>query len=291
MEQYKVGRNMIEHRNLWRDAFGDTEAYMDYYFGRKASRSRCIEAREGECLCAMAFFTPYDAVLYGRTMVLPYIVGVATKEEFRHQGRMTAVMREGLKGEIERGSALAFLSPANPAIYEPLGFLPTYWRDTLQLTGEGKECCEVRIWSELTETDKERLSHLAEDILEREKFDLRLVHSVSYYNEVHTELQALGGGLLSFWNGNTPLAAANWICEEGKHEVTEWIGVPEWRERVLQTLQCYVEADVYVEDTYFLEGLRLSGMQRKKQEYPYLMVRMLDASLPMPKRCYINDIT
>ena len=286
-----MDRNWTAHRELWERAFGDTETYIQYYFANKAPRSRCFDNWQEKQLCAMAFFTPYEAVLYGEKIVLPYIVGVATKEEFRHQGRMTALLTEGFEEEITKGSPLVFLSPANTAIYEPLGFFSVYCRDTLQLTGNGDERCEVRRWSELKLAEQEQISHMAEHILEREKFELRLIHSVSYYNEVCKELEALGGTLLTCWQQNTPLAVANWIYEEEKNKITEWIGLPEYRENVLQTLQSYLQTDIYIEDTYFLEGIRLPDTKRIKQPFPYLMVRMLDTSVPLPEHCYINDIT
>lgn len=159
------------------------------------------------------------------------------------------------------------------------------------MTGNGEKRCEVRRWGELKLAEQEQISYMTEHILEREKFDLRLVHSVSYYNEVCKELEALGGTLLTCWNQNTPLAVANWIYEEEKNKITEWIGLPEYRENVLQTLQSYIKTDIYIEDTYFLKDMKLPNTKRIKQPFPYLMVRMLDASVPLPKRCYINDIT
>lgn len=284
-------REMQEFRDLWQRAFGDSEQYIDYYFSTKVPRSRKMENRQGEKLCAMAFFTPYEAVLYGKVISLSYLVGVATEEAFRHQGRMTRILEEGLSWEKEQGNPLVFLSPADCAIYQPLGFQSVYWRKTLRLTGSGEKWCEILSWQQLSGCQKNKVSDLVEDILKKEKFDLRLVHSVPYYEEVQKELQVLGGGLLTFWRDEKPLAVANWICEKGEHEVTEWIGLPEEREHVLQTLQWYIKDEVSIEDTYFLQNLQLVDIQWRQQKQPYLMVRMLDASVDVPKRCYINDIT
>lgn len=287
---------MKEHRNLWHRAFHDTEQYIDYFFDRKAPRSWCVENWEAGQLCTMAFFIPYEAVLYGKVVNLPYIVGVATEEKFRRQGRMKQMLCEGMNLQKKEGRPLVFLSPADPAIYEPLGFQPVYRRETFCLTGSGKASCDVYKWNELNQTQKEEISALAEEILSREQFDLRIVHSVSYYEEVHAELQSLNGALLTFWQEGEPVAVANWICEDEKHEVTEWIGEQKEREKVLQSLLWYVQGEVDIEDTYFLQGIKLTAtdlanIQRREQKHPYLMVRMLDESVPMPERCYINDIT
>lgn len=59
-----MDRNWTAHRELWERAFGDTETYIQYYFANKAPRSRCFDNWQEKQLCAMAFFTPYEAVLY-----------------------------------------------------------------------------------------------------------------------------------------------------------------------------------------------------------------------------------
>ena len=70
-----MDRNWTAHRELWERAFGDTETYIQYYFANKAPRSRCFDNWQEKQLCAMAFFTPYEAVLYGEKIVLPYSGG------------------------------------------------------------------------------------------------------------------------------------------------------------------------------------------------------------------------
>lgn len=300
---------MRELRQLWRSAFGDTEQYIEYYFSEKAPGSRIVEDWEGQKLCSMAFFCPYDAYLYEKKIKLSYIVGVATEAAYRHQGRMRRILEQGMKREKEYNRPLVFLSPVDPAIYEPFGFQSVYWRDTLLLHDRKAPLHRVRVpmqsspgarfspvskvlrWSELSEREKIQVSRFAEEILQSEKFDLRLEHGVAYYEQVDKEMKVLGGSVLTFWYEQKLQAVANWICEEDKNEVTEWISVPANREKLLQELQNYVKGDVSVEDTYFLQGIKLQGCEWQKQKHPYLMVRMLDSQMPVPERCYINDIT
>ena len=90
---------MKERYLLWERVFEDTKQYMDYYFSNKARRSQCIEDREGETLCSMAFFTPYSVVYQGEKMTLPYIVGVATRiwnsvDKFTGETRWDRVMKK-----------------------------------------------------------------------------------------------------------------------------------------------------------------------------------------------------
>lgn len=283
---------MREYRELWRKAFGDTELYMDYFFSRKAPWSEVWEDWVGNRLCSMAFFISYDAIFRGETCRLPYIVGVATEPEYRHQGRMTYVLTEGMKRMQGKGCPLVFLSPADPAIYKPLGFIPAYWRETTILQGPGRFSLRVREWDRLCAEEKEQAAHFAEEQIRQEGFDLHLIHHAAYYEEVNRELCALDGSLLILYQGEQVVGAANWIQEEGCQEVTELICRREWGTEVLESLQAWVQGErLAVEDSNFISHIEGTGIERRKQKRPYLMYRMLDGSEDVGLRCYINDIT
>ena len=106
---------MKTHKKLWDRAFHDTKKYMDYYFSHK-----------------------------GKNCKVHYIVGVATKSKYRRQRRMTKLLSQGIDVCSQEGSPLVFLSPENPKVYDSLGFVGTYWRETTSVQGKGKSisgCC------------------------------------------------------------------------------------------------------------------------------------------------------
>lgn len=285
-------RKMGDYRQLWRDAFGDTEQYMDYYFSRKAVWSQVFEDREKGELCSMAFFTMYDAIFLGQKCRLPYIVGVATARERRHEGRMTRVLLRGLEKMREESCPLVFLSPADPAIYEPLGFVPVDLRETAVWEGSGHFSLQVRSWGALSQEEKGQAALFAERQLQRENFDLHLVHHRTYYDEVHRELQSLDGSLLVFYGKNGVEGVANWIVEDGKQEVTELICVRESAARVLESLQAWCGGDkLIIEDSVFISHLEGGEIRKKRQDKPGLMYRMTGQTTPVGLQCYVNDIT
>lgn len=281
-----------ECRRLWRAAFGDTEEYMDYYFQCKAPRSEIFADRMRGKLCSMAFFTFYDAMFCGRNVRIPYIVGVATERNRRHEGRMTRVLSRGIDEIKKRGCPLAFLSPADPAIYEPLGFVAADVRQTTVLTGAGRMSRRIRTWDELTGTEKEQAAAFAEQQLGREKFDLRLIRHPAYYNEINRELRSLGGDLLVLYGEKGIEGIANWIQEEGKPEITELICKKEDAAGVMESLSARSgEKPLIIDDSYFISHVEGDGIRRHRQEKPYLMYRVLEDGFPSRLKCYVNDIT
>lgn len=284
------GKDFREHRELWHEVFDDTEMYMNYYFSRKAPRSQVWEDRDEGQLCSMAFFTAYDVRFREKEYRIPYIVGVATREDRRHEGRMTRVLTQGMDGVQKQGCPLVFLSPIDTSIYEPLGFVPVYWRESIVVEGGGEEKRKVFCWDELSLEKRQRVADFAEKQIQRKMPDLYMVHHTAYYDEVHRELRALKGALLVFFRGEEVVGVADWICEEGKHEVTELICQEDEAESVVESLQAWVKGEqVIIEDAMFLA--KFKGGRRIAQEKPYLMCRSLLGEDLRGLRCYINDIT
>lgn len=284
--------------DLWGRAFGDTGRYMDYYFSHKAPRSRIYTDCEGTSLASMAFFTPYEVRFCGEKCESCYIVGVATEEAYRRQHRMAGLLRRGMEACREKGIPFVFLCPETPAVYESLGFVPVYWRETTYVRGSyerGKPDCRVRDWEELAQTEREGIVDFVNTVLAEEKFDLFMERSAGYYDQVSAELKALDGGLYTVWDcrGNAA-AVANVTHEEGGWQVTELVAGDSFGKRTVDVLLRHLETDrLQIDDSYFLRDFAGEGIRREKQKKPYLMVRMLSGQGDgtLPRRCYINDIT
>lgn len=128
---------------LWREAFPeDSQAFIDYYFGKKVSRSHILvkehenDGGSGRLLC-MAHLNPYEVMVREKTYTLPYIVGVATAADSRHQGHMRDVLMKMFQDLHESGTPFCYLMPASPKIYEPFGFVYVFDQPVLKLAGHG----------------------------------------------------------------------------------------------------------------------------------------------------------
>lgn len=281
-------------RSLWKEAFADTERYMDFYFAKKAARSGIYTDRERERLAAMAFFTPYPEKLFGKNYTASYIVGVATHERYRGEHRMTRILREGMAACERKGAPLVFLCPETPAVYTSLGFRPVYWRETTFLGPDYKPGAprgRVRAWEELAAPERGHVVQFVNAQLEREGFDLFIERSAAYYDETASELKALDGKLFTVWHNGDLLAVMHLIYEESRYQLTECVVRPLDGKQAIDALLHFLRADsLQIDDSYFLTELNGRGITREKQPKPYIMCRMLAGETP-PLRCYINDIT
>lgn len=115
-------------RNLWESVFQeDSRKFVDYYYEQKAKDNIAYVTGE-EPYEAMLFRTPYPVQIQDKLKELSYLVGVATREEYRHNGRMTALLMTAMQEMYKERLPFTFLMPADPAIYDPFDFSYVYER-------------------------------------------------------------------------------------------------------------------------------------------------------------------
>lgn len=286
----------MDHRELWKTIFGDTDEYIDFYFREKAARSKIYSKYDGDELVSMAFFTPYEVIYGGRECICPCIAGVATMPEYRHRGYMRELLERGLAEAARGGSPVAFLSPANEKIYEPLGFQGVQYRTRLEVTGRRCGYYEVSAFLDLSQDEKERVAEFADKRLRASGFDLYRKHSVAYYELLQKEMEALGGKVTVLWESGSIRGIASYIHEDENYEVTEVICDVCDGQRVVESICAYVAVrqpvKVIFSDGEYLRQATGEGIVREREKRPYTMLRSLGEKRKAGGlHVYINDIT
>lgn len=197
MQEYE-GQECIALRPLWEEVFWeDSEEFTEYYFKEKAGCNHAFALKDGESAVAMVHLTPYEMELrVGVDFVrekVSYIVGVATKKEFRHRGYMDVLLKKSLYDMYQEKQPFTFLMPADPAIYRPYQFAYIYdresfeWKDMAALESE---------WSisVFQESETEELLNYVNQTL-RKRQDVFIKRDRNYYRTMVKELHAQNGGL------------------------------------------------------------------------------------------------
>lgn len=104
-------------RRLWKEAFGDGDAFLDLFFesGFAAHRCRCVEVN-GQIAAALYWL---DCRHEGRTIA--YIYAVATGKAFQGQGLCAALMADTHKVLTQMGYAGAILVPGDEGLFRMYG--------------------------------------------------------------------------------------------------------------------------------------------------------------------------
>lgn len=286
----------MNHKELWKAIFKDTDKYTDFYFKEKTKRSVVYSKYEREELVSMAFFTPYEVVYQGEVSVCPFIVGVATAPEYRHRGYMRMLLEHGLMAAKGRGSKIAFLSPVDEKIYEPLGFVSMPCRRQLEVVGHKKKWYSISPYSRLETEGKKQVAEFANAQLYASELDLYIKRSPEYYEILHKERKALDGKVLVLREGGIIRGVASYTHEEEFYEITEVICAPEDGFKVVESICAYLaEAEsrkVIFCESYFLGQVSGDGIVVKEEERPYVMINALDEDVRTEGlNVYINDIT
>lgn len=106
-------------RNLWREIFGDSAEYEDFYFENVYRQNKVYEIPEK----GMLHLNPYCVMVQGKEMILHYIVGVATKKTARRQGIMRKLLEKAFEDMYEEKEPFTYLMPANVKYYHPFDFV------------------------------------------------------------------------------------------------------------------------------------------------------------------------
>lgn len=110
-------------RALYEEVFSEDEkAFVDYYYEWKVRDNLIYVAEDGNVICAMVQLNPFRIYLKGGICTMHYIVAVATKPEYRHQGLMRRLLNMAESEVKEAGEPFLFLMPASEEIYLPFGY-------------------------------------------------------------------------------------------------------------------------------------------------------------------------
>lgn len=103
-------------RRLWKQAFGDTDAFLDLFFATAFDPKRSLCAVDGDAVAAMYWL---DGTCRGKPVA--YLYAVATDKEFRGRGLCRALTERAHEILKTRGYAGAVLVPAEPGLFEMYG--------------------------------------------------------------------------------------------------------------------------------------------------------------------------
>jgi ribosomal protein S18 acetylase RimI-like enzyme len=119
-------------KRLWKEAFDDTDEFIDSFFKVAFSPLRCRVYVEDDAVLAMLFW--FDCELEGEKTA--YLYAIATAKDMRGQGLCHSLMDKTHKDLKEAGYSAAILVPANNKLfgfYGAMGYLPFGSIETLSV--------------------------------------------------------------------------------------------------------------------------------------------------------------
>ncbi|MDO4343389.1 MAG: GNAT family N-acetyltransferase [Eubacteriales bacterium] len=266
-------------RALWENVFSEDSArFLDYYEACVADHNRIFADEVNGEIVSMLHLNPYRIWMGKEQADVSYIVAVATREEYRHQGRMGRLLRMAL-GECYRAKEpFAYLMPASEKIYRPFGFRTAAYQDVLTL-GSVMEDKNSRL--HCVRADHEQLlwiSEFAEKMFSG-ACPVRAVRNLPYFERIWKEQEAVNGGILLFMLEDVPVG----YCLTGLEDAAEvWeVAVDDSLPGVtcsgaLAAVTEYFKEQLPIKVSGILPGTRMDGINSREISWrPITMVRIV----------------
>lgn len=106
---------------LWKQAFGDTDEFIDWYFDNKVLPGQSLGMFDNG-LISVLHMLPFTVSVQHRPLLSAFIAGAATDISRRGEGLMRTLLRESLALMKQRGILLTHLYPFKHEFYERLGW-------------------------------------------------------------------------------------------------------------------------------------------------------------------------
>lgn len=189
-----------EVEKLWKKCFEDTDAFVKYYFTYKYDENNTLVLSINNEVVAMNHLNQYTLVMNGKKLSVSYIVGVATKQEFRNKGYMRNLIEIAIKEMYKRGQLFSILMPIDSRIYTRFGY--EFIQDNLELNIDLTEYGVVHNDSyKINKVDPTNVIDLV-DIYKNSTKDLfcYTYRDEAFYKIFYEEMISEGGQIYNFNN-------------------------------------------------------------------------------------------
>lgn len=274
--------------SLWESCFGDTKAYMEFYFQNKVGKNEIFIMEEADQVVSMVHLNPYVLQVNEEEMLAHYIVGVATNPEYRRRGYMGQLLRQAMEFMYDKGEAFTYLMPAAYGIYAPYDFRYIYEQRRLKMKLRDISVMapfiECKPYSKCSDREKKRLVSFANDALQK-AFQVFAVRSETYYDRLAKEMKACGGDLLLLSAEEQIIGVVPYSVEEENLCFPELVIQPSYTKAILATMVDYVKNSqavfhtVTLLESYFVERKQLKEVFSEvvEEQKPIIMARIIHA--------------
>ncbi len=200
---------------LWKEAFGDSDRYIDWYFANKVLPGNSVGVFDGRLVSALHMI-PFEICVQGRPLQSAFIAGAATAKERQGQGLMRTLLLETLKLLRSRGVVMTHLYPFKHSFYENFGWATysyVYQKKAKKQSGTDGVIIETDDWRLLAPLYGAMMSRFDGYVIRREReWEWRV-----------GEYMADGGKAALLVKNGTPAAYMIYYDNKGEAEVIETV--------------------------------------------------------------------
>ena len=201
---------------LWKQAFGDSDAFIDTYFRNKILPGQSLGLFDGG-LISVVHMLPFTVCIQGRNLPTSFIAGAATARDRRGEGHMRTLLFESLKLMRKRGILMTHLYPFRHSFYENFG-----WATYSYVHKKTMTKANAHIAADVVETDDAVLLWPLYEAM-MSAFDGYIVRGEREWRWRLEELFSDGGRVIVLIRNGQPAAYMMFYLNDGKAEAIETV--------------------------------------------------------------------
>lgn len=237
-------------RELCEELFPEGKgAFLDYYYDQITDENEIYAAEDGGEPCAMLHLNPYEMHFGKELFTAHFIVAAGTREKYRRQGIMHALLSEALKAMYERGEAFTFLVPSDEAFYRKLGFGLLCRENARTFSPKNYRRAPALEAYPAQMADVPDLAWISERIL-KEQYSVYTKRTEGYFSRLLDEQEALRGEVVILAKDRAPLGYLVYSARHARVSIRELVVEPEYEDMVMGAL-----ADCF----YYDESVTMRG--------------------------------
>ncbi len=247
---------------LWKQAFSDSDAFIDWYFKNKVSSGNSIGLFDGG-LVSVLHMVPFKISVQGRHLSSVFITGAATEKKRRGEGLMRTVLKEALSLLRHRKIFMAHLYPFKHSFYENYGWATYSYVNRLSASRS--------IWQQGAEIF-ETTDYLVLDLMYRKMmrgFDGYVIRDKKEWLWRLGELESDGGKVAVVKKNDVPCAYMLYFGNNKKADIIETVYSDK---QDLATLLAHILGQGYDRADYFIPA------EKHRRPMPHGMARVVDAN-------------
>lgn len=256
-------------KNLWTEAFGDSEEFVRYYFANKLKLKNTMGAFIKDELVGDITMQEMLVHMRGADLKTGFLAGCATREAYRNQGVMQKLLFAQMQAMDKGGYAICHLHPFLHAFYRKFGWeTVSYMRSGIK---EKKDHTGKIKISKETPPDFDRIYNMYSDFCKKaEGYFIRTPQDMYIRMQEHA---TDGGGILV-----TDGAYVLYFEQKDKLEVIEFV----WRDERARTEMLDILIRIGLEVKYYTPDY--AECEGELEEYTMMRVvnaRRLLENLPL----------
>lgn len=111
--------DVCELKEIWRDIFKDTDAYLDLFFSSKMKPEFTMIARNETEIASVVYMVDAPLILKnGEIIPAFYMCGIATRPNYRGQGLAGKLINMAFETAKKKGAKVCYLIPANLPLFD-----------------------------------------------------------------------------------------------------------------------------------------------------------------------------